>query len=175
MRLYLTLALVLLAFAAGHSANAESVEVDDSGAPTGGTHYLALGMESVVLSTPSMTPDAVHPTTVEAGYRLGETPVYAHAAVGASPAGFVDARGGLDLRVGTMVKGVFGVDAGYQHDGRAVDAMYSVDGAYVAPRIGLEVGTQKLWVRGSFDWRYTLAQGDAGHATSVALLAGHDF
>lgn len=175
MRLFFALALVLLAFAAGHAAHAEPVEVDDSGPPTGGKHYLAIGMESVVLSTPSMTPDAAHPATVEAGYRLGTTPVYAHAAFGASPAGYVDARGGLDLRVGTMVKGVFGVDAGYQHDARAIDAMDSVEGAYVAPRIGLEVGTQKVWVRGGVDWRYTFSQGAAGHATSVALLAGHDF
>jgi hypothetical protein len=169
----LCIVLVLLAFAAGHAHSEPAA--DDGTTQTGGKHYLALGMESVVLSTPSMTPDAVHPTTVEAGYRLGTTPVYAHAAVGATPAGFVEARGGIDLRAGTMVKGVFGIDAGYQHDPRAVDAMYSVDGAFVAPRLGLEVGTQKLWLRGAIDWRYTLAHGAAGHATSVGLAAGHDF
>ena len=171
MRLYLV--LVLLAFAAGRARADE--RVDDGSVPTGGRHYLAVGMESVVLSTPAMTPDAAHPTTIEAGHQVAELPLYLRVAVGATPAGYVDTRAGLDLRIGTIVKGVFGIDAGYQHDPREVDAMYSVEGPYVAPRLGLEVGTQDLWVRGAFDWRYTLARGASGHAGSFALLAGHDF
>lgn len=169
----LTLVLVLLAFAAGHARADETTATDD--VPTGARHYVAVGMESVVLSSPTMTPDAAHVTTIEAGHRLAELPLYLHVAVGATPAAFVDTRAGIDLRAGTVVKGVFGLDTGYQHDPRAVDAMYSVEGPYVAPHLGLEVGTQKLWVRAWFDWRYTLARGDAGHATTFALLAGHDF
>lgn len=170
MRLYVV--LVVLAFAAGH---ARADEAADGSIETGGKHYLALGMEAVTLSTPAMTPDAVHPTTIEGGVRIGALPLYVDAAVGAAPSGYVDTHAGIDLRAGTVVKGIFGVAAGYQHEARAVDAMYSVEGPYVAPRIGVEVGTQKLWVRGWFDWRYTLEKGPSGHAVSVALAAGHDF
>ena len=172
----LQLALVVLAFAAGR-AHAE--EIDEGAVPTGGKHYVALGIETVVLSTPPsmylLFPDTAHATTLEAGYRISDVPLYVHAAVGGTGSGYLDARAGIDLRAGNMVKGVFGLDAGYQRDPRMVDALYSVEGPYVAPRLGLEVGTQKLWVRGFFDWRYTLAQGAAGHAGSFALVAGHDF
>ncbi len=174
MRLYL--ALIVLAFAAGRAHAEEST---DGAVPTGGKHYVALGVETVVLSTPPgmyvVIPDIAHATTLEAGYRISDVPLYLHAAVGGTGSGYLDARGGIDLRAGGMVKGVFGLDVGYQHDPRMVDALYSVEGAYVAPRLGLEVGTQALWVRGFFDWRYTVAQTAAGHAGSFALVAGHDF
>jgi len=168
-------ALVVLAFAAAR-AHAEPLTVDEGTAvPSGGARYLSIGLESISMSTVSPAPAFATAATIDAGIRLGATPFYAHAGAAAARAGHVDARGGLELRVGGMVKGLFGVDLGYQRDPRGVDAMYSVAGPFVAPRVGLELGTEALWIRGLLDWRYTLASGPNGHATSLGLLVGRDF
>ena len=175
----LPVVVLVLGFATGVAHAEDAAGSDDGAVPTGGTYYLALGEEAVVLSTPPTMlfafPDSVDPTSLEAGYRISDAPLYLHAAIGGSTSGYIDARAGLDLRAGGMVKGIFGLDAGYQRDPRMVDAPYSVEGPYIAPRLGLEVGTQKLWVRGVIDWRYTLARAASGHAGSFALFAGHDF
>jgi hypothetical protein len=173
MRLHV--AVAGLAIAATHTARAEGTPAVTT--PTGGAHYVALGFEQVTLSAPPTMSSAEHVATAEAGLRISDSPLpfYVHATAGAAPSGYTDVRTGVDLRIGGMVKGLFGIDAGYQHDHRTIDEMYSVTGPYVAPRLGLEVGTRAWWLRGSIDWRYTLSQTVAGHAASVALTGGLDF
>ena len=161
------LALIVLAFAAsrGHAEPAP----DDTAA--GGKLYLSSGFENLTFASAQQTAGAA---MVDVGHRLGEYPIYAHLAVAGGTTGYMDAHAGLELRAGNVVKGIFGIDTGYQHDARDVDRMFSVEGPYVAPRLGLEVGTQTLWLRGLVDWRYTIAQGD-GRASAFSLVAGHDF
>lgn len=174
MRLYIV--LVVLAFAAGRAHADDATEVDGDAEPTGGKIYLSGGIETVVMSTPTLdVPDAERAAMVEAGYRLGGAPIYAHAAVASAPSGYLDSRAGIELRAGGFVKGIAGLDLGYQHDERMVDAFHSVEGALVAPRLGVEIGSRTFWVRGSFDWRYTLARTGGGRAASFGLSAGHDF
>jgi hypothetical protein len=159
------LALVVLAFAAAR-AHAEPPP-DDAGA---GKRYVASGIESLTFASGADTANAA---SLDVGQHLGSS-IYAHLALAAAGSGYVDAHAGLELRAGDMVKGIFGLDTGYQHDPRDVDRMVSVEGPYVAPRLGLEIGTPALWLRGSIDWRYTLAQG-GGRASAFGLVAGHDF
>jgi hypothetical protein len=166
MRVYLI--LVLLAFAAGR-AHAEPEAAADSAA-TGGTRYIASGIESLTFAGGADTANAA---SIDIGQRLGSS-IYAHLAVAAAGSGYVDAHGGVELRMGSVVKGIFGVDTGYQHDARDVDRMVSVEGPYLAPRLGLEIGTPALWLRGTIDWRTTLVQG-GGRASAFGLVAGHDF
>jgi hypothetical protein len=166
MRVHLV--LIVLAFAAAR-AHAEPAAADAS--VIGGKIYLASGFENLTFANAEQTAGAA---TIDVGHRLGEYPIYAHLAVGGGSTGYMDAHGGLELRAGGVVKGIFGIDTGYQHDPRMTDRMFSVEGPYVAPRLGLEVGTETFWLRGLVDWRYTIAQGD-GRASAFALIAGHDF
>jgi hypothetical protein len=162
------LALVVLAFAAAR-AHAEPEAADAM--IEGGKRYIATGLESLAFASGHDTAGAA---AIDAGHRLGDAPIYAVAGVAAGGSGYVDAHGGIELRAGSVVKGIVGLDTGYQHDARDVDRMFSVEGPYLAPRLGLEVGTPALWLRGSIDWRYTLAQG-GGRASAFGLVAGHDF
>jgi hypothetical protein len=166
MRVHLV--LIVLAFAAARAR----AEPDAGDAITeGGKRYLASGLESLTFAHGDKGAGAA---AVDIGHQLGHAPVYAHLAVAAAGSGYVDAHGGVELRAGSVVKGIVGVDTGYQHDPREVDRMFSVEGPYVAPRLGLEIGTRALWLRGSIDWRTTLAQG-GGRASAFGLVVGHDF
>ena len=182
MRVHLALIVLVFAAARAHAEPAtteDGAAIDDNAAPTGGKFYLSGGIETVMLSKPPGglvdLPDTEGAAVVDAGYRLGTTPIYARAAVAASPSGYVDTRVGIELRAGGFVKGIAGLDVGYQHDRRMVDAFYSVEGPQVAPRLGLEVGSRALWLRGSFDWRATLRRTGGGRAGSFGLAAGRDF
>jgi hypothetical protein len=163
--------LVVLAFA-GARAHAEPLDTDDGKGPTadGGAAYVAAGVESISLPMDHRTAGAL-----EAGLRLATSPIYAHAHVDLATSSYMAAAAGLELRVGGMVKGVFGIDAGYQRDSRDVDRMVAATGPMLAPRLGVEVGTQRLWMRGTLDWRYTLAAGKTVSANALSLTVGHDF
>jgi hypothetical protein len=161
------LALVVLAFAA---ARAHAEPIADDAQADAGKRYVASGLESLTFARGADTTNAA---SIDVGQRLGG-PIYAHLAVAAGGSGYVDAHGGFELRIGSVVKGIVGLDTGYQHDPRDVDRMFSVDGPYLAPRLGLEIGTPALWLRGSIDWRTTLVQG-GGRASAFGLVAGHDF
>ncbi|HSD87110.1 MAG TPA: hypothetical protein VLB44_06330 [Kofleriaceae bacterium] len=176
-------AVVLAAVAAAtvvsaSSARAETFDANDAPPPpTTGKIYASLAWQTVVFSSPpdQMIVSYDHPVALEGGLRVGDLPVFAHAVVATSSMGYRSAAIGPELRAGNIVKGVFGVDIGYQNDPRGVDSMYSVDGVFVAPRIGLEIGSRALWARAVFEGRSTLRSGPSGSAGALTLAVGHDF
>lgn len=177
MRVHVVLAVLVFAAARAH---AEPLDTDDGKGPTadGGAAYAAVGIESIVLPTPGALPTndgRRAAASLEAGLRLGSSPIYAHAHADLATSSYMAAAAGLELRVGGMVKGVFGIDAGYQRDSRDVDRMFAATGPMLAPRLGVEVGTEQLWIRGSLDWRYTLAASKTVSANALSLAVGHDF
>lgn len=179
MRVAVVLAAVaaVAAVTAG-SARAETIDANEPPPPpTTGRVYASLAWQTVVFSSP---PDQLvvsydHPVALEGGLRLGDLPFFAHAAVATSPMGYTSAAIGPELRAGNTIKGVFGVDIGYQNDPRGVDSMYSVEGMFVAPRLGLEIGSRTLWGRAVFEGRSTLRSGPSGSAGALTLAVGHDF
>lgn len=159
-------------------ARAETFDANEPAPPpTTGKVYASLAWQTVVFSSP---PDHIvvsydHPFALEGGLRLGDLPVFAHAVVATSSLGYGSAAIGPELRAGNTVRGVFGVDIGYQNDPRGVDSMYSVEGMFVAPRLGLEIGSRALWARAVFEGRSTLRNGPSGSAGALTLAIGHDF
>jgi hypothetical protein len=179
MRVHVALAVLAFAAARAHAEPIAPIEIDDGNGPTadGGAAYLATGVESIVLPTAGTQRSASDrriAAALDAGLRLGASAVYAHAHADLATSSYVAAAAGLELRVGGMVKGIFGLDAGYQHDARDVDRMVAATGPMIAPRLGVEVGTQKLWMRGTLDWRYTLAAHPSS-SNALSLTVGHDF
>jgi len=170
--------LAVLAFAAAR-AQAEPLDTDDGKGPTadGGAVYVAAGVESIILPASGMrtSEDRRTAAALEAGLRLATSPIYAHAHADLATSSYMAAAAGLELRVGDTVKGVFGIDVGYQRDSRDIDRMFAATGPMLAPRLGVEVGTQRLWMRGTLDWRYTLAASKAVSANALSLTVGHDF
>jgi hypothetical protein len=148
-------ALLSLATLAALTAVASAEPTDATGPAPRATQYLDLGVEAGALRT------MVGGAHLQGGYRLGDTPLFAHAQLSAGQSGsdgdYQQMRVGAEARGcvwGERICAFGGLDVGYQHD-HVVDQpslLFSLawedDDTYVAtahdviavPRVGFELG-----------------------------------
>jgi len=105
--------------------------------------------------------------TLEGGYRLNDSPLWAHAMFVAGKGGGVDEtvydsylwqlRGGIEARgcVASAICAVAGVDAGLRHEMLMAeyDSRRATD-AIVAPRVGLDIGTRHFRLRPGLEMQF---------------------